>query len=107
MKKLFSILLCVFISQTTFATGIHYEMRVDGLACPYCAYGVEKQLKSIKGVDEVQVDLAKGIVNAKVSKGTTLTEDQMEKLFKDAGFTFRGMKTISTETNKQNGTDLK
>ena len=27
-----------------FADGTRYELRVDGLACPFCAYGIEKKL---------------------------------------------------------------
>jgi len=66
-------------------------MRVDGLACPYCAYGVEKKLKAIEGVEKVHVDLNKGLVTVDVKAGTELTEAQMKQLFQDAGFTFRSM----------------
>ncbi len=34
-----------------------YEIRADGLACPYCAYGIEKKFKAIKGVKNIDVDL--------------------------------------------------
>ena len=69
-----------------------YTMRVDGLACPYCAYGVEKKLKKIDGIKTVTVDLDKGIVTAIADDKVVLTDEQMTKLFKDSGFTFRSMK---------------
>ncbi len=71
-----------------------WEMRVDGLACPYCAYGVEKKLKAIDGVEQVQVDLEQGLVKVQAKDSVQLTEPQMETLFRDAGFTFRSMKKL-------------
>jgi mercuric ion binding protein len=66
-------------------------MRVDGLACPYCAYGIEKKLKEIEGVEKIDVDLDKGLVTVNVRENVELTEPQMTQLFKDAGFTYRSM----------------
>jgi mercuric ion binding protein len=73
------------------AAGAQYVMRVDGLACPYCAYGIEKKLKQIDGVEGVEVDLDKGLVTVKAHDGVELTEPQMIQLFKEAGFTYRSM----------------
>lgn len=68
-----------------------YTMRVDGLACPYCAYGIEKKLKKITGIKTVKVDLDKGLVTAIADDKVVLTDKQMTQLFKDSGFTFRSM----------------
>jgi len=84
-------LFSLWLSQVVLAAGLEYQMRVDGLACPYCAYGVEKKLKAIEGVEKVHVDLNKGLVTVDVKAGTELTEAQMKQLFQDAGFTFRSM----------------
>lgn len=66
MKKQFMTgLLGLLLMQTAFAAGTHYEMRVDGLACPFCAYGIEKKLKAIDGVSDIKVDLDKGLVSVK------------------------------------------
>ena len=92
MKKLIAMLILTFAwNAAALAAGTQYQMRVDGLACPYCAYGIEKKLKKIKGVDKIDVDLNKGLVTVNVGDGVTLTETQMTKLFKDAGFTYRSM----------------
>lgn len=93
MKK--QIILFVFstlLMSPAFAAGTHYEMRVDGLACPFCAYGIEKKLKAIEGTSEISVDLDKGLVKVNTTETTELTEEQMTKLFNDSGFTYRGMK---------------
>ena len=70
---------------------IQYDMRVDGMACPYCAYGIEKKLKTIDGVHQVDVDLEKGIVSVCTTDDVTFTDKGMTALFKDAGFTYRNM----------------
>ena len=92
MKKLIgSVLLFLAMSTAAFADGTQYRMRVDGLACPYCAYGIEKKLGKIDGVEKIDVDLNNGLVTVNVAEGVTLTDAQMAKLFTDAGFTFRSM----------------
>ncbi len=96
MRKLVLISLAsVFFSQAAVAAGTHYEMRVDGLACPFCAYGIEKKLKSIDGVSNIHVDLDNGLVTVDMAQGGELTEAQMKELFNDAGFSYRGMKKTS------------
>ena len=99
MKRLLLILFMAAMALPAFAAGTHYQIRVDGLACPYCAYGIEKKLKQIDGVEKIDVDLDKGLVTVDVAEGTTLTEPQMKKLFKDAGFTYRSMKTMPVTKN--------
>jgi len=43
-------------------------------------------------VSNISVDLNKGLVSVNIAEGKELTEEQMKKLFKDAGFTYRSMK---------------
>ena len=78
-------------SAAAFADGTRYELRVDGLACPFCAYGIEKKLNVIDGVNEVDIDLNSGLVTVDVTEGVVLNDSQMTKLFNDAGFTYRSM----------------
>jgi len=96
-KQVLLILFGLSLMQAVVAANTQYVMRVDGLACPYCAYGIEKKLKVIEGVKKIHVDLDKGLVTAEVSEGTTLGEEQMQQLFKDAGFTFRSMQVIADQ----------
>lgn len=91
MQKIFFILV-LLAPLTTFAgntTG--YKIRADGLACPYCAYGIEKKFKAIEGVTTINVDLEKGIVSVCADSATEFTDEQLTQLFTDAGFTYRGM----------------
>ena len=101
MKKLIALMIVAGIwSTAAFADGTQYRMRVDGLACPYCAYGIEKKLGKIDGVEKIDVDLNNGLVTVNVAEGVTLTDAQMAKLFTDAGFTFRSMVTVPLDEKK-------
>ncbi len=92
MKKyLLTLFLILALTPAAWAAGAQYVMRVDGLACPYCAYGVEKKFKAIDGVKKIDVNLDKGIVTVDVADGVEFTDEQMKKLFEDSGFTFRSM----------------
>ena len=101
MKQLIALMVVTLTwSASVLADGTQYQMRVDGLACPYCAYGIEKNLKKIDGVEKIEVDLNNGLVTVNVAAGVTLTDAQMTKLFTDAGFTYRSMLTVPLdETN--------
>ncbi len=67
-----------------------YTVEVDGLACPFCAYGIEKQLSAIEGVESVETDIKSGAVIVTMAPGSTLDEDAARKAVKAAGFTLRG-----------------
>lgn len=73
------------------AAGTLYELRVDGLSCPFCAYGIEKKLMQTEGVESVEIDLERGVVEVGVREGAKLTESRMKQLVSDAGFTLRSM----------------
>jgi len=90
-KMIMMILLALAWNTAALAASTQYQMRVDGLACPYCAYGIEKKLNKIDGVEKIDIDLNKGLVIVNVADGVKLTEEQMTRLFKDAGFTYRSM----------------
>jgi len=78
-------------SNAGFAAGTQYDMRVDGLACPFCAYGIEKKFTKTEGVDSVDIDLQKGLVIVKTRDGKTFTEEKLKEIINDAGFTLKSV----------------
>lgn len=88
-------LVLALMSSSAFAVQA-YKLGVDGLACPFCAYGVEKQLKAVKGVEKVDVDIKTGNVIVTVAEGTAFDEATAKKAVTDAGFTLRGFEKIPT-----------
>jgi len=92
MQKLMLISIMVLLWSTPLlAAGTQYNLRVDGLACPFCAYGIEKKLIKSDGVESVTFDLEKGLVQVKAKEGVILTEEKLKQLINDAGFTLRSM----------------
>lgn len=92
-----TLLLGSTINHSVLAESTRYEMRVDGLACPFCAYGIEKKFKAIEGTRNIDVDLDKGLVTVELQGQRRFTDEEMKKLFADSGFTFRSMKTETHE----------
>ncbi len=68
-----------------------YVVRVDGLACPFCAYGIEKQFSSLPGVTTTDVNLASGVVVVHVKPGTRFDQAQITKTVQQAGFTLKNI----------------
>ncbi len=72
-----------------------YEIGVDGISCPFCSYGIEKELSTIKGVDKLAVDIKRGVVTVHMLAGARLDEAQAAKAAKDAGFSMRSFTTLT------------
>lgn len=66
-----------------------YVVHVDGLACPFCAYGIEKQFSHLPGVTSTEVNLASGVVVVHVKSGTHFDQAQINKTVQQAGFTLK------------------
>lgn len=71
------------------AAGTVYWLGVDGLACPFCAYGIEKRLTALEGVERVEVDIQEGRVAVTLREGARLTEGQARRAVAEAGFSLR------------------
>lgn len=90
-KLVIPLLFWVAIMQTAYVDDRLVKIRVDGLACSYCAYGIEKKLMKLPGVKHVDIDLPNGLVIVTGSDKLKLDPEQLRKLFEDAGFTFRAI----------------
>ncbi len=84
------IALSLTLAATSFAAPTAYRLKVDGLACPFCAYGIEKKLRHSEGVEAVTVDINAGLVTVRMADGATLSEEEARRIVKDAGFSLRG-----------------
>ncbi len=71
-----------------------YRLHVDGLACPFCAYGIEKQLSRIDGVETIDIDIGAGAITLTVSDGKTLDESTARRAVEAAGFSLRDFERI-------------
>lgn len=62
-------------------------VSVQGLACPFCAYGIEKHLRGLEGVAEVEVDVAKSQATLTLKDPSAVTDDDIREAVGAAGFT--------------------
>lgn len=77
-----------------------YRLRVDGLACPFCAYGVEKKLKNTKGVVGVDIHINDGVVIVTVADGAQFDEARARQIMEEAGFTLRKFEKVEAQDNE-------
>ena len=89
----------LLMATAALAAGPQYKLKVDGLACPFCAYGIEKKLSEVKGVDNVDTDIASETVTVAMKDGQKLDRAAAEKAVKAAGFSLHGMQEVQV-TNK-------
>lgn len=116
MKNLLIIIISVFVStiNTNQANAQsdrdQIEVQVDGLGCPFCAYGLEKKFKEFKGIKDVKIEMETGLFNFTYPSEKEMTLEQVESQVDKAGYTAvtikitRGDGTI--EESKQNITEL-
>ena len=88
--------LSLLLPVAAFSAPSQYQLRVDGLACPFCAYGIEKELKRTEGVAGIAIDINAGIVTVTMTEGATMTEAKASQIVKDAGFTLRAFEEVRT-----------
>ena len=95
MKSITTLL--VLISLVGFGiaqTQTKYIIQVNGLTCPFCAYGLEKKLKKVKGVESVSLDLEKDEVVVIVGAGERVEEETVRKAVRGAGFSVASLKKV-------------
>ena len=63
----------ILCAGAAFAGDTHYLVQVDGMNCPFCVYGIEKQLEKLDGVKKVETELALGQISVEVADGKTLS----------------------------------
>ncbi len=64
-----------------------YEVRVDGLGCPFCAYGLEKTMKKLKGTKKLTIDMETGTLRFTFPSDPPLSIAQIEDQVIEAGYT--------------------
>ena len=94
MKKLhYMLFVLILLMPLTPANAepISYALQVEGLACPFCAYGIEKKLSTIEGVKDIEVDVKQGEIIVTMAEGATMSEELAREKVEDAGFSLRSM----------------
>jgi len=64
-----------------------FEVQVDGLGCPFCAYGLEKKFKEFKGIKKVKIDIETGDFSFAYPAEKALSLDAVTQQVNKAGYT--------------------
>ncbi len=90
MKKfLLTMLVVLYCNPMVYAASAEYQLGVDGVACPFCVYGIEKQLSKLEGIELIETDIQKGLVILIMGDGSTLSEAAISDAVTKAGFSLR------------------
>jgi mercuric ion binding protein len=92
MKTLHIILITILVSFSINKSFSQKNMdfisaKVDGLGCAYCAYGLDKKFKEIKGIKKIKIDLEKGILEFEYPTKFNINFDLINQQIQDAGYT--------------------
>ncbi len=89
MRQAMKIIIILFVLgiSTSLAQSNEVKVRVDGLSCPFCAYGLEKKLNDLDGVESINIDFEEGLVVLQVTDSENISEEEIRTNIEKAGFT--------------------
>ncbi len=82
------------------------SVRIDGLACPFCAYNIEKRVKTLDGVERdarIVTSVERGIATFPWKPGVAFDPAAVRKAIRQAGFTPREVSVTVTGTVEVEG----
>lgn len=79
------------------------QVKILGMSCPFCAYGVEQKLKRLEGVEDMDVDLASGIAALVLAAETDVSNEVLQRTVDEAGFEVAAIvRSFESEYEDQN-----
>ena len=75
-------------------TGASVRLKVDGMVCPFCAYGLEKRLEEIASIDAVLIRISDGLVQIRTKEGQELTDEALTDAVRKSGFSLREIERV-------------
>jgi mercuric ion binding protein len=67
------------------------DLRVNGMTCPFCAFGIEKKLRAVDGVQEVEILFDEGLLKLTLAPDNKATTRDLDSAVKDSGFKLSGL----------------
>ena len=81
----------LFLAGSAAAADIQYDLKLEGITCPFCVATSERALRKVDGVKMVSGDLETGIIRVCAEDRVKFTDKQLAKIFLKKGFTYKGM----------------
>ncbi len=86
------------LSQNNSKSMDAFTVQVNGLGCPFCAYGLEKKFKELDGMKKSSIDMETGIFTFEFPSERKLSIFQVQEQVEKAGYT-----PVQVEINRSNG----
>lgn len=87
MKNILIGLLLIMAGTKVSAQLDQFVLRVEGLGCVFCAYGLDDKLKTIDGLQDLAIEVETGKVSFAVPTANHLTLDQAREKVVESGYT--------------------
>ncbi len=87
---IFTLVLLFSVPQYLFAqqkSNDSFSVKVDGLGCPFCAYGLDKKFKDIKGIRDIEIEMETGMLQFNIPSQQDLTLQKVADQVEKAGYT--------------------
>jgi len=91
-------MLVLLSAASTFASIDEVRLHVEGLACPFCTFGIEKGLKKVPGVISAETTIRTGVVRVQMEPSTPLDYAALWEAVKESGFTLASIEATVTGT---------
>ena len=99
---LFTLMLLVGLQSNVYGQATSdrdfFEVQVDGLGCPFCAYGLEKKFKEFKGIKNIKIDMETGDFSFTFPNEKALDLKDVESQVDAAGYT-----AVTVKVTRSNG----
>jgi len=100
----FSLNLSAQTDSTAVKTGMDsFEVLVNGLGCPYCAFGLEKKMKELDGLKKFTIDIESGLTKFKLPAQAEYTEEFILSTVRQSGYTPQNIKIVRADGAIQTG----
>ena len=84
-----------------------FEVKVDGLGCPFCAYGLEKKFKEFDDIKDVKIEIETGLMTFTYPTSAMLTTTSVEDQVTAAGYTAVSVKVVRADGSVEESAALK
>lgn len=107
MKNIIILTFALFITSILSAQTDKFYVKVDGMGCPFCAYGLEKKFKELKVVKNIKIDIKTGLMTFTADADQNLTAQKIDSQVDKAGYTTKEIKIerasgkVETSAGKQ------
>ena len=101
-----AVLMALAATSSAVAAVEQVSVRIDGLACPFCAYNIEKRVKTLDGVERdarIVTSVKTGTATFPWKAGVVFDPAAVRKTIQQAGFTPREISVTVTGTVEVDG----